>query len=369
MLKIAYIVSTLQKSGPVNILYNIIKYLDFKEVTVYIYTLSEEKTNSRRKEFEKLGCNIKKLEVKNIELLTGKVQQVQKQIKQDGIEIIHSHCFRSTLLISKLKKVKKMVTIHADIRSDYRYAFGFFKSKTITSIFFNSLKKIDVIVCCSKSVRSEITKICKKGVEYIQNGVDLEFFNLDTTKIEIRKKLNLDLEKKIYISVGSLCERKNAYFIAKEFNKIKLKNEILIFLGDGIQKEKIKLLGNKNILCVGNVNNVFEYLLSSDYYISASKSEGLPNSVLEALATKIPVLLSEIPSHKEIIEEERKIGFTFKEGDEVEFSLKMDKIRKGNYKEMSESAEKVICEKFNAKIMSSKYLEKYISVLSSKTRG
>lgn len=360
MIKIAYMVSTLQKSGPVNVLYNIVKYLNLKEIEVHIYTMSEEKKNSRKKEFEELGCNIKKININNINLITGKVENVQNQIIKDNIDIVHSHCFRSTLLISKLEKVKKIVTVHSYIREDYRYAFGFLKSKIMELLFFNSLKKIDKVICCSKSVKKQISAIYKGKLEYIQNGVDLEFFNSDKSKFEIRKKLNLDLEKIIYISVGSLCDRKNAYFIANEFNKRKLKNEVLIYLGDGIQMEQIKLLGNKNIICIGNVNNVFEYLNSSDYYISASKSEGLPNSVLESLAMGRPVLLSDIPSHKEIIEEEKNIGLIFEEGNGSDFNLKMNQIKNQNYQEMSEKALKVILEKFSAKLMSEKYSERYL---------
>ena len=56
----------------------------------------------------------------------------------------------------------------------------------------------------------------------------------------------------------------------------------------------------ENILFEGNVNNVPEYLNIADYYISASKAEGLPNSVLEAGCMGLQLILSDIPEHKEI---------------------------------------------------------------------
>ena len=57
--------------------------------------------------------------------------------------------------------------------------------------------------------------------------------------------------------------------------------------------------------------DVLPYLQAVDYFISASSDEGLPNSVLEALATGLPVLLSDIPSHREILERTHNSGVFF----------------------------------------------------------
>lgn len=58
------------------------------------------------------------------------------------------------------------------------------------------------------------------------------------------------------------------------------------------QNEKVLFLGQKAPL---------EYLQCADYTISASLSEGLPNSTLESLACGVPMILSDIDPHKEIM--------------------------------------------------------------------
>ena len=45
-----------------------------------------------------------------------------------------------------------------------------------------------------------------------------------------------------------------------------------------------------------------EYLTAADFYITSSTSEGLPNGVMEALASGLPVVMSDIPQHEEIAE-------------------------------------------------------------------
>ena len=64
---------------------------------------------------------------------------------------------------------------------------------------------------------------------------------------------------------------------------------------------------------------------ASDFYISASKSEGMPNSVLEALQFELPVILSNIEPHKEI-NSLGKIGVVFENNNENDLVNKIEKI-------------------------------------------
>jgi len=97
-IKIVYIISTLVKSGPVNVLYNLIKYIDKNRYNVTIITLSpENEKHSRLKEFESLGIKVQSLNLSRLQgyLFGGfKLRQIINKVKPD---IIHSHCFRSNL--------------------------------------------------------------------------------------------------------------------------------------------------------------------------------------------------------------------------------------------------------------------------------
>jgi glycosyltransferase involved in cell wall biosynthesis len=61
-----------------------------------------------------------------------------------------------------------------------------------------------------------------------------------------------------------------------------------------------------NISLKGKVIDVDEYLEAADCFVSASLSEGLPNSVIEALAWGLPIILSDIPEHREIQQIEKR---------------------------------------------------------------
>ncbi len=51
----------------------------------------------------------------------------------------------------------------------------------------------------------------------------------------------------------------------------------------------------------GFKSNIYDYLKASDYYISASDVEGLANTLLESMTVGLPCVLSDIPSHKEVL--------------------------------------------------------------------
>ena len=69
---------------------------------------------------------------------------------------------------------------------------------------------------------------------------------------------------------------------------------------------------------------VKDYLQAADIFISTAVSEGLPNTVLEALSSGLPCILSDIGPHREIIEKNVGAGKLFKLRDSVELSKIME---------------------------------------------
>ena len=74
----------------------------------------------------------------------------------------------------------------------------------------------------------------------------------------------------------------------------------LTILGDGPLRQELEARANSSVDFLGNVVEVREHLSQSDIFVSASYSEGLPNTVLEAISEGLSLLLSDIPPHIEI---------------------------------------------------------------------
>jgi len=191
-------------------------------------------------------------------------------------------------------------------------------------------------------------------LKYIQNGVDMEkYYPLsEKDKIELRNKKNINPEGRIYITVGSLIPRKNIKTIVHGFNILNDKNSLLLIVGDGTEKKELQLMSTKNVRFIGNVDNVVEYLQVSDCFISASLAEGLPNTVLEAIACGLPAILSDIPPHREL--DDNSMQF-FKVHDVKGVSNIMKAISGFKSKDMIEFKKQ-----FGAKSMSKRYQSVYL---------
>ena len=92
-------------------------------------------------------------------------------------------------------------------------------------------------------------------------------------------------------------------------------------------------------------------LTASNFFISASFHEGMPNAVLESLAVGTPVILSDIPPHEEILVYSEKIcGMIFKNCSYLSFKSVLEKIEKMNYQLLSINSNNLIKDKFDASI-------------------
>ena len=75
----------------------------------------------------------------------------------------------------------------------------------------------------------------------------------------------------------------------------------------------------------GQRDNVEMFLAASDCFVLSSDSEGLPCSVLEAMASGLPVIASDVGGIGELVTNDRN-GFLFKKGDIAELTSHMDKV-------------------------------------------
>ena len=112
----------------------------------------------------------------------------------------------------------------------------------------------------------------------------------------------------VVVSVGRLIPRKNVTTVIRAFAKAGEPRSRLVLVGGGEQQEPLQAEAAKagldgRVTFTGLVerDEVYRHIADSDACISASFGEGLPVAVLEAMACGRPVILSDIPPHREIV--------------------------------------------------------------------
>ena len=365
-IKVLYIVSTLRNCGPTNQLFHIIKYLNRQKFIPIILTLSPEPKDSARSQFEKLNITISSLNLSRWQGILLGAHRLKHFVSKQQPDIIHSQGIRSDTLAAKyLKNYKTVASIrnypYHDYPMKYGKVIGYYSAKQ----HINTLKTIKFPVSCSNTIKAMVEKHEVKS-ETVCDGIDENLYlpANNQEKIELRQKLGLPLKSTIFVSVGSLISRKQPNTVLEGFLASKAhKNSLLLMVGDGVLLASCQVVANNspNIKFIGQVNNVVDYLKVADYFLSASLSEGLPNSVIEALSCGIPVCLSDIKPHQEILNFDRQAGVMFSTGNLDDLATKLDKLVKTQSELMSVAARSIVCEHLNAKKMSEHYQNIYIS--------
>jgi len=138
-------------------------------------------------------------------------------------------------------------------------------------------------------------------LEVIQNGADISRIE----RVIARKPKQSHANNFRIVSVNRIIQIKNPFAILRAFQKNHEQGDELIFIGEGLLKnslhEEIKRCQLENQVKLAGLiprDRVYECLHQADLFVSASKGEGLPVAVLEAMFCGCPVILSDIPPHR-----------------------------------------------------------------------
>jgi glycosyltransferase involved in cell wall biosynthesis len=181
-------------------------------------------------------------------------------------------------------------------------------------------RQIDCIIAVSAEMGRQARRLgLKSRVEVIPNGVDLKRFRAapggDAERRRLREALGLSETSILVSTVGSLIPRKGTDVLLESWKTIAARSaEVhLAIIGTRFQpgqsekgefdRKITALLGasgaTDRVHFPGYVNNIEAYFRASDLFIFPSLKEGLPNVVLEAMASSVPVILTPFPTLSE----------------------------------------------------------------------
>lgn len=370
-IKVLYVESTLESSGPTTQLLGLIKNLDKIKFEPIVLTLSSEPSFSAKELFIQLGVKVDSLNLSRFQFLIYGKYLLKKKIEKYKPGIIHSAGIRADLAITQLKlKYLHCITVHNYVFDDYICNYGGIIGRIAACFGISTIRKCKYAICCSKSLKEKYDKVLYKKLYTIQNGVDTDSFNPvsdEDQKRKLRLVLGIPQDKIVFLVVGSLIKRKDPVCVINAFKQANVgKESVLILLGDGELYEECRKQSDNSIILKGKINNVKDYLKAADVYISASRSEGLPYSVLEAGSSGLDLILSNIPQHMEIFEKDFKLMTSFETGNVSNLALIIqEKVNKGTLLN-NDGTTKLIRSNFTDKLMSKNYEKIYYEMLDMK---
>lgn len=363
MIRVVFLVTACKKRGPIQQTLNIIRNLDRNVFEPYLVTLYPEPDEGSQ--LKKYLPFVKHFFVPTgkLALVSGRDKELRKVLEDIKPDVVHSLGVFPDFAVSKIKKWKQIVTLRNFVYDDYPAKFGKIRGNILARLHLYAMKHTCKTVTCSESLAKIYKERLGLNYDFIRNGVDIEEYVAPTAseKIEIRKELGLPANAFIFVYTGQMIERKNVRFLLDVFiNHFKSDDVVLLMLGGGALLEgyQTKYGSVSNIDFRGSVSNVSHYLKACDAYVSTSKSEGLPNGVLEAMAAGLPVVLSDIEQHLEIYDVDHQIGYVYHQDNADEFAQQLLAI-KDKAKDMGKVAFKTAHQYFSAAGMSKQYQELY----------
>jgi len=277
-------------------------------------------------------------------------------------DVIHVHLFPSLYFVSIAKfilnsKVKLIFTEHNTVNK--RINSGFFRC--IDRLIYRNYALITAISPEVKDVLVRKLKLRNK-IEIIYNGIKLEKFeqakpNIIDTKFE-------DGKDKILIQVSRFSIQKDQQTVIRAMTH--LPNFVkLILVGDGELKttceQLVVTLGlEKRVRFLGIRDDIPSLLRASDIVVQSSIWEGFGIAAVEGMAAEKPVLSSDVPGLREIID---NAGLLFTKGDDAELArLIINLLEDRDY--YSDVAAKCVsrAQRFDIGIMVQKFINIYESV-------
>ena len=245
-------------------------------------------------------------------------------------DIVHTHSSKTGVigrLAAKLAGVPMIVhTVHG-------YAFPAAKSKLEKNIFLAmewlGTKCSDKIIClhdADKKIAEEALGAKSSQLIVLANGVNINKFNPPTIeqKQDIRTKLDLPSDAIVIGMVGRLWQQKNPKLLLSAAIAIlkDRKNVHFVFAGDGELRaeleDKVNSFGlSSNIHFLGWRNDTESVLKAFDIFVLPSLWEGMPLAILEAQATGLPCIVSNIQGNTSLVTNDYN-GFIF------DFNIKKD---------------------------------------------
>jgi L-malate glycosyltransferase len=240
------------------------------------------------------NCKIVKLNCRSKFDIIRSAIKLNKYIRQNKIEIVHSHLFMSSLVarLACPRKVKLFTTIHNLPSKNF-----FAKSRIARWLErITTAKRHHLIAICQEVFRDYKRNFGVKGdYTILYNYVD-ECYYADSYK---RMGFNGTFRM---VSVGNLKEQKNYRYLVEAFKKMP-KNVHLDIYGAGVQEEEFRTQIEEhhlNIKLCGIRKDIQHVLPQYDAFIMSSKFEGQPIALLEAMASGMPAILSDIPVLREV---------------------------------------------------------------------
>ncbi|EAR51192.1 Glycosyl transferase group 1 [Oceanicola granulosus HTCC2516] len=173
------------------------------------------------------------------------------------------------------------------------------RERVLKAMIARLYPRADRVIAVSRGVGDDLRDrygVPAERIEVIHNPVDI-----DTLRARAAAPPAIDLPGRFFVSVGRLVPNKGGDILLRAFARHAEPARHLVMLGDGPERDRLAALARKmglaeRVHMPGYLDNPQAVVARADAYVSASRSEGFPNALVEAMALGRPVIATDCAS-------------------------------------------------------------------------
>ncbi|MDD2272142.1 MAG: glycosyltransferase [Desulfuromonadaceae bacterium] len=327
--RVLFVVLQLDAGGSERVVFDLARSLDSDTFEVFIATFKGGVLAGPLKKICKDVIFVEKKQGLDISAMF----KLANIIKDNFIDVVNAHhympCFYSFLGTRVINSKRLIYTEHSvpEVEDIVNSVHG--------KIFYWMLYRINAVVGVSKAIAGKFREMypCHANKFHeILNGVDIEKYKGKGAREEVRSRWGLAKEHFVVGTVANFRKVKNHACLVRAAGRLKDSHPQLrlFFVGTGFPGDTensedevrtlIRSLGLQDrVVLAGYQENIPEILSALDAFCLPSFSEGLPVSLLEAMAAGVPVIGSEVKGIVEVIKD-GKTGMLFSSNSDAELS-------------------------------------------------
>lgn len=309
--KVMHIINSFSLAGAEKLVFDIAQTIDKEKYDVFICAVGRSTNEMLEQKIKEDLCKnsikVFSLDKKLKENRFSTIIKLSKIIRENEIEIIHTHCPSPDFYGRIAAKITGRKRIYTTIHNTTGYSqisekiLGKFTSRYIA--ISDQVKKYMV----------EDLYINEGKISIVHNGIDVLKYSESEVDVESYKtSLGLQADDIIISNIGRITEQKGHIYLIKSIKVVKEKYpniKVLIVGNKDLDKPLYKKLKEivikedleKNILFLGDRQDIPEILKISDIFVFPSLYEGFSLVTLEVIASSTPIIATDVGSIREIV--------------------------------------------------------------------
>lgn len=241
------------------------------------------------------------------------IGRLRRAIRRGRYDLVHAHSSKAGILA-------RLAALGTPARTLYTpHAFAFAGARGVKRLVYWAPEVLlargtDVLICVSESERREVRRAglrARRGTVVIPNGIESAAYADRSARVFARAALGLEPETVLIGSVGRLMPQKGYGDLLEAAPRVLARWPTARFalVGEGDLEEALRAQAHRlgverQVLFLGHRADVPTLLASFDLFVLPSLYEGLPYTLLEALATGLPSVATAVTGNVDIIRHE-----------------------------------------------------------------